>query len=78
MQPSHSNNLIGQELESKDYQIVSKPSVANKAEANDENNRTSVLDKKLNKVKKMTAAQSYRSAGKDTATTDTAVASATG
>lgn len=36
----------------KDYQVVSKPSVVNKAEANEENSRQSVLDKKLNKVKK--------------------------
>ena len=34
------------------YQAVSKPSLANKAEANEENQRQSVLDKKLNKVKK--------------------------
>lgn len=34
-----------------DYQVVSKPSVANKAEANEENMRQSVIDKKLNKVK---------------------------
>jgi len=43
--------------------------VANKAEANEENSRTSVLDKKLNKVKKMTQ-NSYRSAGKESAATD--------
>ena len=54
IQPSHSANLMEQQLEKKDYQVVSKPSVANKAEANEENSRTSVLDKKLNKVKKMT------------------------
>ena len=29
---------------------MSKPSVVNKAEANEENSRQSVLDKKLNKV----------------------------
>ena len=38
-------------MEQKDYQVVSKPSVTNKAEANEENSRQSVLDKKLNKVK---------------------------
>ena len=31
--------------------MVSKPSVVNKAEANEENSRQSVLDAKLNKVK---------------------------
>ena len=36
-----------------DYQVVSKPSVANKAEANEENLRQSVIDKKLTKVKKL-------------------------
>ena len=34
---------------------MSKPSVTNKAEANEENSRQSVLDKKLNKVKKLTS-----------------------
>jgi|DEB0MinimDraft_12_1074336.scaffolds.fasta_scaffold16624_2 hypothetical protein len=33
-----------------DYQVVSKPSLANKVEANEENTRQSVLDKKLKKV----------------------------
>ena len=32
---------------------MSKPSVANKAEANEENTRQSIIDKKLNKVKKL-------------------------
>lgn len=41
------------QVEKNDYQIVSKPSVANKVEANEENSRQSVLDKKLNKVKKL-------------------------
>jgi hypothetical protein len=40
------------EVNKTDYQVVSKPSVANKAEANEENMRQSVIDKKLNKVKK--------------------------
>jgi hypothetical protein len=39
-------------LTDKDYQVVSKPSVVNKEEAREENSRQSVLDKKLNKVKK--------------------------
>lgn len=34
-----------------DYQVVSKPSLSNKAEANEENMRQSVIDKKLNKFK---------------------------
>jgi uncharacterized membrane protein len=45
-------------VEKNDYQIVSKPSVANKVEANEENSRQSVLDKKLNKVKKLTGSSS--------------------
>lgn len=40
-----------QPLEKKEYQVVSKPSIQNKAEANDENSRKSVLDDKLKKVK---------------------------
>ena len=43
-----------EKVQKKDYHVVSKPSMANKAEACDENNRRSVLDKKLNQVKKMT------------------------
>ena len=39
-------------MQKENYQAVSKPSLANKAEANEENQRQSVLDKKLNKVKK--------------------------
>ena len=50
--------------------------MANKAEANEENSRTSVLDKKLNKVKKMTQ-NSYRSAGKESANTEAASATGT-
>ena len=38
-----------------DYQVVSKPSIVNKAEANEENQRQSVLDKKLKKVKNMSS-----------------------
>ena len=41
------------EVNKNDYQVVSKPSVANKAEANEENLRQSVIDKKLTKVKKL-------------------------
>ena len=55
VEPSNSNKLLEQVVSSKDYQIVSKPSVTNKAEANEENSRQSVLDKKLNKVKKLTS-----------------------
>lgn len=51
--PKDNNKLIDNQLEKNDYQVVSKPSLANKAEANEENSRQSVLDKKLNKVKKM-------------------------
>ena len=40
-------------MDARDYQVVSKPSVTNKAEAQDENSRKSVLDKKLDKIKKM-------------------------
>jgi hypothetical protein len=47
-------------MEERDYQVVSKPSVTNKAEANEENSRQSILDKKLNKVKgKMTSPTNY-------------------
>jgi hypothetical protein len=44
--------LADENVNKTDYQIVSKPSVANKAEANEENMRQSVIDKKLNKVKR--------------------------
>jgi len=33
-----------------DYQVVSKPSLANKVEANEENTRLSVIEKKLKNV----------------------------
>ena len=49
---SSTNKLMQHNVGKDDYQVVSKPSVANKAEANEENSRQSVLDKKLNKVKK--------------------------
>lgn len=45
-------NLINASVGKNEYQVVSKPSVLNKAEANEENSRQSVLDKKLSKVKK--------------------------
>ena len=48
---SDKNKLMEEEMNKTDYQVVSKPSVANKAEANEENMRQSVIDKKLNKVK---------------------------
>ncbi len=48
-------------MDEKDYQVVSKPSVLNKAEANEENSRQSVLDKKLNKVKKMASPTNFAS-----------------
>ena len=50
---STTNKLMSHNVGKDDYQVVSKPSVANKAEANEENSRQSVLDKKLNKVKKL-------------------------
>ena len=57
-----SSRLLESEMEQKDYQVVSKPSVTNKAEANEENSRQSILDKKLNKVKgKMTSPTNYGS-----------------
>ena len=46
--PSHSNKLLESgTLEKSDYAVVSKPSVANKAEANEERKRTSVIEQKL-------------------------------
>ena len=39
-------------MEKKDYQVVSKPSISNKAEAN-EDTRQSIIDKKLKKVSKL-------------------------
>jgi serine/threonine protein kinase len=51
---SDNNQLMNTEVNKSDYQVVSKPSVANKAEANEENMRQSVIDKKLNKVKRQT------------------------
>lgn len=51
--PKASSNLLENQLEKQDYQVVSKPSVANKAEANEENTRQSIIDKRLNKVKKL-------------------------
>lgn len=46
--PSHSNKLLADDkLEKSDYAVVSKPSVANKAEANEERKRTSVIEQKL-------------------------------
>ena len=55
-----SSRLLESKMEERDYQVVSKPSVTNKAEANEENSRQSILDKKLNKVKgKMTSPTNY-------------------
>lgn len=46
--PSHSNKLLADDkLEKTDYAVVSKPSVANKAEANEQKTRTSVIEQKL-------------------------------
>lgn len=50
MESQESSRLMESKMEEKDYQVVSKPSVTNKAEANEENSRQSILDKKLNKV----------------------------
>ena len=48
---SKKNKLMEDDVGKDDYQVVSKPSIVNKAEANEENQRQSVLDKKLKKVK---------------------------
>lgn len=60
MESQESSRLMESKMEEKDYQVVSKPSVTNKAEANEENSRQSILDKKLNKVKgKMASPTNY-------------------
>jgi len=56
-----SSRLLESQMDEKDYQVVSKPSVTNKAEANEENSRQSVLDKKLSKVKKMVSPTNFTS-----------------
>jgi len=65
--PLDNNKLLQENFGASDYQVVSKPSLANKAEANEENRRQSVLDKKLQKVKNITVPS-----GSATATNDKA------
>lgn len=47
------SNILDRQVDENDYQVVSKPSIANKAEANEENLRQSVIDKKLSMKKKV-------------------------
>lgn len=37
--PQSSNNLLQNDLDKEDYQVISKPSIMNKAEANEDNSR---------------------------------------
>jgi len=60
---SDTNKLMQDAVNKNDYQVVSKPSVANMAEANGENLRQSVIDKKLTKVKKLTEMTSTSKGG---------------
>lgn len=44
---SASSRIMDSEVNKDDYQVVSKPSVANKTETYEENMRQSVIEKKL-------------------------------
>lgn len=69
---SSQNKIVQSEVNASDYQVVSKPSIANKAECNEENMRQSVIDRKLSLKKKP---NEIKKGGIDSGTNGTAASS---